>query len=55
MKWQCSWIYLFHVEDSSTEARDCPELDVSRLLRTGKAVLWVGISVLMGMGVSQLG
>lgn len=41
------WSYLFQVEDSTT-----PEH--SMFARTFKSMLWVGISVIMGMGVSQL-
>lgn len=41
------WSYLFQLEDSTT-----PEH--SALARTCKSMLWIGVSVLMGMGVGQL-
>lgn len=41
------WSYLFQMEDSTT-----PEH--SMFARTFKSVLWVCMSIIMGMGVSQL-
>ena len=42
-----NWVYFFQAEDSETQ----PE---SRLAGACKAILWLGVSILMGVGVSQL-
>jgi hypothetical protein len=41
------WLYLLQAEDSTT-------LTQSRLAGACKAIVWVGVSILIGMGVSQL-
>jgi hypothetical protein len=51
---KCSWKYLFRAEDSSSGTRDCLA-HMTSLLRAGKAVLWLGVSILLGMGLGQLG
>jgi len=42
-----NWMYFFQAEDSRGVAE-------SRLAGACKAFLWLGISILMGIGVSQL-
>jgi len=41
------WLYLFQAEDSTTRPQ-------SRLAGACKTLVWVGVSILVGMGVSQL-
>lgn len=41
------WSYLFTIEDAET-----PEY--SAFARTFKSIVWIGFSIIMGMGVSQL-
>ena len=41
------WSYIFTVEDTET-----PEYSV--FARTFKSFVWVGFSIIIGMGVSQL-
>ena len=53
---QCGWMFLFCAEDSSTRlGKFSAHPRTTRLYRTGKIMLWLGLSILLGMGVSQLG
>ncbi len=42
-----NWLYLVQAEDSTTETG-------SRLMGVCKVFLWLGVSILMGVGVGQL-
>lgn len=42
-----NWLYLVQAEDSTTPAH-------GRMAEVCKTFVWLGISVLMGVGVSQL-
>jgi len=42
-----SWLYLFQAEDSTTPV-------MGRLMGACKTFVWLGISILLGLGVSQL-
>ena len=57
MLWNCGLLYMLCPEDSSAGPKDLPARarGASRWLRTGKLALWLGVSILAGVGVSRLG
>lgn len=53
---ECCWTYLFRAEDSSDGPRGgLTQTEPSRLLGACKTLLWLGVSILVGVGVSRLG
>ena len=52
MEPRCAWRYLFLPENSNTPPATHPA--VPCLLRAAKALIWLGISILFGLGLGQL-